>query len=277
MNGKDNDNYIYRIEIPETVTFAFSTVLMGMLRISAVSYLNTYPFVYGLKESGILKDFSLSLDVPSLCAEKLATGRADVALVPAGALPAIGTYHILAPYCIGAVGEVKTVLLLSQVPLGRIREVHLDFDSRTSVELVRVLAKHHWNIIPRWTRLQAGDAEGMKGFESLVAIGDKTFEIRDQYRYSWDLAKEWHDMTGLPFVFALWVSTREIPAEMAGELSNALGFGVSHRRESLEYFRDRLPAGIDCLEYLEKNISFELDDNKLKGLNLFLDYLAMRP
>lgn len=250
---------------------------MELLKISAVSYLNTYPFVYGLRESGILKDFILDLDVPSVCAAKLAGGMADIALVPAGALPQFKDYYIQIPYCIGAVGEVKTVLLLSRVPLDGIREVHLDFDSRTSVELVKVLAMHHWKITPRWTGLNAGEAENAKGLESLVAIGDKTFKLRRNYPFVYDLAKEWIDFTGLPFVFALWVSARELPAALAKDVSDALAFGVSHIRESLDYFRDQLPAGIDCLEYLEKNISFELDADKRRGLELFLNYLGNRP
>jgi chorismate dehydratase len=250
---------------------------LELLKISAVSYLNTYPFVYGLRESGILKDFILDLDVPSVCAAKLAGGMADIALVPAGALTDIGDYHILSPYCIGAVGEVKTVLLLSRVPLDGIREVHLDFDSRTSVELVKVLARHHWKINPRWTGLNAGEAEGVKGYESLVAIGDKTFGLRNNYPFVYDLAKEWIDFTGLPFVFALWVSAGELPDNIANDFSDSLAFGVSRKRDCLQYFRDRLPAGIDCLEYLEKNISFELDAEKRRGLELFLNYLRSGP
>jgi chorismate dehydratase len=250
---------------------------MEALRISAVSYLNTFPFVYGLKKSGILKNFSLSLDVPSVCAAKLTSGHADLALVPAGALPEIGDYHIQSPYCIGAVGEVRTVLLLSHEPLARIREVNLDYDSRTSVALVKVLARHYWKIAPRWKNLSSGEAEGMRQFESVTAIGDKTFGMREKYPYVYDLAREWHDFTRLPFVFALWISRNPLPERIGQDFAEALGYGVRRKPESIEYFREKLPPGIDCQKYLEKNISFELDADKRRGLKLFLDYLRQTP
>ncbi len=246
---------------------------MKLLRISAVSYLNTFPFVYGLQQSGLLNNFSLELDVPSVCAEKLKSGRADIALVPAGALPEIGNFNFISDYCIGAVGEVKTVLLLSKVPLEQITTVHLDFDSRTSVELVKVLAKHHWKICPEWKNLEHGQLLSLSNFESLVAIGDKTFELRNRYPYSYDLAEAWIRFTGLPFVFAVWVSRDKLPDETLAKFTGALAHGVSHKQACLEYFIEKLPACDDCLSYLENNISYEFDHKKKAGLNLFLKYL----
>jgi chorismate dehydratase len=111
------------------------------------------------------------------------------------------------------------------------------------------------------------------GPEAIVAIGDKTFELVKKYPYCYDLAGEWIKFTSLPFVFAAWVSNKSIPEDLRRALNNALEFGVNHIKETLEYFRDRLPADEDCQSYLEKNISFFLDDEKKKGLNLFLDYL----
>ena len=246
---------------------------MDLLRISAVSYLNTFPFVYGLNESGILKNFSLSLDVPSQCAEKLRKGEVDIALVPVGALHEIDRFHYITDYCIGAVNEVKTVLLLSKVPMECISKIHLDFDSRTSVELVKVLAKHAWKILPAWEKLKPGQADSQQDIESLVAIGDKTFAIRGGYPYVYDLASEWIRFTGLPFVLAAWVSRSVIAEETLRQFNAAISFGISHKRECIEYFRERLPAYDDCLGYLEHNISFEFDEKKKEGLKLFLEYL----
>jgi len=246
---------------------------MDTLRISAVSYLNTYPFVYGIKKSGILSDFSLSLDVPSLCAEKLKSGLADIALVPVGALPEISQFYYISDFCIGAVGKVKTVLLLSKVPLDRITKIYLDHDSRTSVELVKVLASHYWHIAPRWVNLKEGRAAADHEMESLVAIGDKTFDIRHKYPYVYDLGEAWISFSGLPFVFAAWISLNKLPDNVILEFNHALAFGVSHRRDCIDYFRDKLPAYDDCLGYLERNISYEFDERKKQGLELFLSYL----
>jgi len=253
------------------------TWLMEPIRISAVSYLNTFPFVYGLKESGSAFNFALTLAVPSQCALHLQRGDAEVALVPAGALPGLPDYSQAADLCIGATGEVKTVLLLSKVPMEKIRKVHLDMDSRTSVELVRILARHCWKIAPAWEPLTGTIGDG-SSFESLVAIGDKTFQLRPQFPYIYDLAGEWNRFSGLPMVFAVWISRRPLPEEVRSRLNEALAWGVSHRKECIRYFHDRLPCSPEeCLRYLETNISYELDEKKRKGLDLFLHYLSTNP
>ena len=245
---------------------------MELLKISAVSYLNTFPFVYGIMESGILQNFSLELDVPSICAEKLKNGTVHLALVPVGALREIGQFHYISDFCIGAVGEVKTVLLLSKVPLDQITRIYLDFDSRTSVELVKVLAQHYWHIGPRWEKLKPGQAASPDDIESLVAIGDKTFRLRQDFEYIYDLAGEWINFTKLPFVFATWVSREKLPDDVLDQFSRAIAFGVGHKRECLEYFKDKLPVHDDCLSYLENNISYDFDDKKKEGLRKFLSF-----
>jgi chorismate dehydratase len=246
---------------------------MEKLAISAVSYLNTFPFVYGINRSGLIKDYRLELDVPSRCAEKLKNGLVDVALIPVGALHDLPSYSFVTDFCIGAVSTVKTVLLLSHKPLNEILEIGLDSDSRTSVQLVKVLARHYWKISPEWKNLKPGQASADPGMEAIVAIGDKTFNLVKKYPYCYDLADEWIRMTSLPFVFAAWVTTRPLPESQQSELNRALEYGVQHIRETLEFFKDRLPEGEDCQSYLEKNISFSFDQPKREGLDLFLSYL----
>jgi len=247
---------------------------MNSLKISAVSYLNTIPFVYGILKSGLLENYRLDLDVPSVCAEKLKNGEVDVALVPVGAISDFENPEIISEYCIGAVGKVRTVLLLSQKPLDQIDEIHLDYDSRTSVKLVKVLAEKFWNIKPTWKNLDPGQSDHGDQLGSLVAIGDKTFELADNYKYVYDLAEEWSRFTGLPFVFAVWLSKKQLPAIFRDQLNAALSFGLKHKAESLVYFRDKLPPYDDCLSYLENNISFQFDEKKKKGMELFLRYIT---
>jgi chorismate dehydratase len=245
------------------------------LKISAVSYLNAIPFVYGILKSGHLENFRLDLDVPSVCAEKLKKGEVDVALVPVGAIPDFTDPFIVSEYCIGAVGRVKTVLLLSQKPLEQIDSIYLDFDSRTSVQLVKILAKHFWKTNPRWKNLNPGQSDHPAQMESLVAIGDKTFALTKQYKYVYDLSGEWFRFTGLPFVFALWLSKKKLPVIFKDQLNEALSYGLKHKAESIEYFKDKLPS-CDCLSYLEDNISFLFDEEKKKGMELFLNYISQR-
>lgn len=250
---------------------------METLRISAVSYLNTFPFVYGIQSSSHRNHFMLHLDVPSLCAERMKNGEADVALVPAGAMADLGEFNLLPDFCIGAVKEVKTVLLLSQQPLTQIRSIGLDFDSRTSVELVKILARHHWHIDPEYKKLKPGEAAAADTSETLVAIGDKTFTLRGQYRYVYDLATEWINFTGLPFVFAVWVTRPSLNTESLLPLTDALRYGVSNIPMCLDYFKDRLPEGVDSRSYLEENISYILDEQKQQGLRTFLQFLETKP
>lgn len=246
---------------------------MKTLNLSAVSYLNTYPFVYGIKQSGHLQDYNLFLEVPSMCAERLKSGEADIALVPVGALPDFKNYHIVSDYCIGAVRQVVSVLLLSHKPMEKIKKIYLDFDSRTSARLVQVLAQSYWKITPSFERLQPGQAEDATEREAIVAIGDKTFAMRDLYPYSYDLAGEWISFTGMPFVFAVWVSLKPVPEEVLTQLNNALKFGVQNIEGTLDFFSTRLPKNADCRQYLSENISYPLDKAKKEGLNLFLSYL----
>ncbi|TRZ74536.1 MAG: radical SAM protein [Bacteroidetes bacterium] len=246
---------------------------MKPLNISAVSYLNTFPFVYGIQRSGYLRDYQLYLEVPSMCAERLRSGEADIALVPAGALPDFPDYHIVSDYCLGAVKNVITVLLLSNKPLEKIKKVYLDFDSRTSVRLTQILARSFWNIKPVFETLKPGQAEDALDREALVAIGDKTFGIRDHYRYSYDLAEEWIKFTGLPFVFAVWVATKRLPGPVLSQFNKALLFGIDNIDGVLEFYKERLPKNADCRQYLTENISYTFDKAKREGLNLFLSYL----
>jgi len=246
---------------------------MDTLRISAVSYLNTIPFVYGILESGFVDNFRLELDVPSVCSRNLLNGEVDIALVPVGAIPDFTHYHLIGDYCIGAVSKVRTVLLLSHVPMEKISKVHLDWDSRTSVQLVQVLAEKYWHIHPEWIRLQSGDAEQPGATESLVAIGDKTFDLAPKFEYIYDLAEEWIRFTSLPFVFAVWMSKEILPSEILRNFNKALEYGVSHKKETIQFFRNKIQPGIDPYDYLNNNISFGFDDDKKKGLELFLSFL----
>jgi chorismate dehydratase len=123
---------------------------MKKIRISAVKYANTYPFIWGLKESGFDKRVILETDHPADCASKLINGKADIGLIPVAALPLIKNYHIISNYCIGANGKVRTVMLLSNCPFGDVEAINLDYRSKSSVNLTKVLAKNMWGKKFRW-------------------------------------------------------------------------------------------------------------------------------
>jgi len=244
-----------------------------MLRISAVSYLNSLPFVYGIKNSGFLKNIELSLDVPSVCADKLISGRADIGLVPVAAIPLIKNAQIVSDFCIGADGRVQSVLLISRKPLAEIQKVHLDLESRTSVGLAKVLATEYWKINPEWEPLTANI--DFDNIEAAVLIGDKTFSLPKGFTYIYDLAAEWKSFTGLPFVFACWVSNREISSKQEQELNKALAYGVAHTEQAADVKHGIAINRNELLNYLRFSVSYNFDESKRIALKLFLDKLSI--
>jgi chorismate dehydratase len=248
---------------------------MGKIRISAVKYANTYPFIYGLKESGFEKKVDLETDHPSECAAKLIDNRADVGLIPVGALPLLKEYHIISVYCIGANGNVRTVLLLSNSPFEEISTVYLDYRSRSSVNLVKVLAANSWKRNFSWMNTVKGfDFEGIKPHEAVVLIGDQCFEFEKSFRHKVDLAGAWKDFTGLPFVFACWTSNKELDPEFIDDFNKALSPGVNNIDAVVEKFgkTGKIRDG-DLRKYLTENIDYEFTEDKKKALGLFLEYM----
>ena len=124
-----------------------------MIKITAVSYLNTLPFIYGLKHSRLIDTIDLDLDYPAACAKKLINGDVDLALVPVVVIPSLKEAHIISDYCIGANGSVDTVCLYSDVPIDRIVNIFLDYQSQTSVALLKILLKEYWKLAPDFKNL----------------------------------------------------------------------------------------------------------------------------
>ena len=117
-----------------------------MLKVTAVNYLNTKPLLYGLVKSGMTKKIDLQLDIPSECARKLEAGEVDFGLVPAAVIPSLSSPYIISDYCIGTIGTVATVCIYSDVPLEKVEKIYLDFHSRTSVQLTKILIKNYWKL-----------------------------------------------------------------------------------------------------------------------------------
>lgn len=296
------------------------------VRITAVSYLNTLPFIYGIEQRVALSSaaaghvmpslpeaerlpvgegIALTLRVPALCASDAIAGDTDIALIPVAAIPLIPGFsvhsttsaagnssvgrtqdfipQIITDYCIGAEGAVDTVVLLSDTPLADIRRVYLDSHSRTSVQLVRVLAREYWHISPLWVDFAdcasafatvPGRSKGLEYGEAMVAIGDKVFALTAAHEYAWryDLAQEWYDFTGgLPFVFAAWVACTPTGLLFAPKLNSALAYGVSHIAESIPgtLNRSRDFEFEPAYRYLTESIKFDLDDRKRMAMRLF--------
>lgn len=216
----------------------------------------------------------LSLDIPSKCAEKLLTNQVDIGLVPVAILPELPEYHILTDYCIGANQKVNSVILVSDVPLEEMEEILLDYQSKSSINLVQVLAKNYWKISPKFTPATVGFENQVNGKTAAVIIGDRTFNLSKPYQYIYDLAEEWYKFTGLPFAFACWVANKPIAPEFVEKLNQALAFGVTHIQESIGLANNNGITFDQLQNYLTNDISYELNDDKRKSIQLFLDFLA---
>lgn len=249
---------------------------MDKIRISAVKYANTYPFIYGLTESGFEKRVILETDHPADCAEKLISGRVDVGLIPVATLPLLKEYHIISDYCIGANGDVRTVMLLSNCPFEEIETIYLDYRSRSSVNLSKILAKNSWKKDFNWINTSKGfDFKNIGRNEAVVLIGDQCFEYENSFRYKIDLAREWKEFSGLPFVFACWTANKKLDDEFIEEFDNALQFGVKNIDAVVEKFgKTGTITGNVLKRYLTENIDYDFNDEKKKGLKLFLELMS---
>jgi len=249
---------------------------MNKIRISAVKYANTYPFIYGLTEKGFDRIAILETDHPADCAAKLINGIVDIGLIPVAILPLMKEYHIISNYCIGADGAVKTVLLLSNSPLNDIQTVYLDYRSRSSVMLIKVLAKNAWNKEFVWKDTTEGyDFSDIRLNEAAVLIGDQCFEYEKNFMYKTDLAFEWKKFTGLPFVFACWAANKELDIGFIGKFNEALKSGVDNIEAVVERFGSTgIIKGNILKKYLTENIDFNFNDEKKMALKLFLKLMS---
>ena len=227
--------------------------------------------MYGLKKSIVAKEIDLSLDIPSKVAAKLAFNLADVGLIPVAGLEDLDDYQIIGDYCIGSVGKVKTVVLVSEVPLGEIETVLMDYQSRSSVLLAKVLAKFYWKKSFNWENT-CNDFQNVsiKGKTAGVVIGDRVFDIENKFRYIYDLSEEWYNFTKLPFVFAVWAANKKVSETFEKAFNSALAFGIENMAEIVQMEQPNYP-NVDITNYFDQNISFELDKEKRAGMKKFLE------
>lgn len=240
------------------------------IRIGAVSYLNTRPLLFGLKRSGLMDRIELVEEYPSRIAAMLLNDEIDVGLVPVAIIPRLKEAHIVTDYCIGAEGDVASVALFSEVPVEQVTRVLLDYQSRTSVNLARVLLKEYWKLDPVLEDAKEDFRDNISGTTAGVVIGDRALEQRKISAYTYDLAAAWKAHTGLPFVFAAWVANKPLPEDFTDAFNRANGYGIKHIGEVVA----ENPYDVyDLKKYYTENISYQLDDAKRKGLDLFLTKL----
>ncbi len=230
--------------------------------------MNTRPLVYGLKLPPIDDEIELVEENPARLAELLMSKEIDVGLIPVAVIPQLDKYFIAGDYCIATETEVASVCLFSEVPLNKIKRVYLDYQSRSSVALLKWLMKEYWGIHPEI--LEATDdgyRKEIKGATAGLVIGDRAFEQRKISTFIYDLASEWKAVTGLPFVFAAWISNNPLSLEFIQKFNDANSIGLDHIDEIVSAQKFEL---FDLKKYYTLHLSYKLDERKRKGMELFL-------
>ena len=241
------------------------------VRVGAVSYLNTKPLIYGIEKGMIKEEAELLIDYPSKIAAMLFEDEIDVGLVPVAIIPEMKEHHIISDYCIGSVGKVASVCLFSEVPLDKIETILLDYQSRTSVALLKVLIKDYWKIKVVFENTFGNYQSKISGTTAGLVIGDRALQQRKISPFIYDLGEEWEKFTGLPFVFAAWISNKKLDAGFIQKFNDANAFGLNKIDEVV----NQNPYEIfDLHHYYTDCISFEMNESKKKGLKLFLKKLV---
>jgi chorismate dehydratase len=256
---------------------------MRPLRISAISYLNTAPLMWDFEHGEAGSEFEISYTLPSACARALEAGTADIGIIPAAAYAQVPGLMVLPGVAIASRRPVRSILLVSRVPVEKIHTVALDTSSLTSVALTKILFEKWLGGDRTFTSMAPNIEEMLAQHDAGLLIGDPALQIDRSRYHTLDLAEEWIRHTGKPFVFAFWAVRQNALREAAPSQDLAAVFQQS-RDHGLE------PANLDQIArewaprlalkesdvrtYLTENIYYHLDAACLEGLQLFYRYAA---
>ena len=254
---------------------------MKRLRISAISYLNTAPLMWDFEHGDAGAAFDISYTVPSRCAAQLGEGSADIGIIPAAAYATIPDLLVLPGVAIASRRTVRSILLVSTVPLEKIRTVALDTCSLTSVALTKVLFAKWWGGGRTFTPMEPDLGQMLQQHDAGLVIGDPALKVDRSGYFTYDLAEEWARLTGNPFVFAFWAVRQAALSDASPYLDLAEVFRQSRDHglepENLEKISQEWAPRVGLSEaevkkYLTQNIHYYLDASCLEGLGLFYRY-----
>jgi len=241
------------------------------VRVGAVSYLNTKPLIYGFENGMMKENVDLLIDYPSKIAAMLLNNEIDLGLVPVAIIPEMTEHHIISDYCIGSEGEVASVCLFSEVPLYDIQTILLDYQSRTSVALLKILIREYWKINVVFKETSSDYQSKISDTTAGLIIGDRALMQRRTSPFIFDLGEQWKKFTGFPFVYAAWVSNKELDTNFIAEFNKANEYGLNNLNEIA---KENPFKYYDLRTYYKERISFDLDENKRTGMELFLIKIA---
>ncbi len=278
---------------------------MPKLRISIVEYLNTAPLVWGFTDGPLAGRYDLSFTVPSLCAEALRQGEADVAIIPAVEYARMDGMVVLPGMAVAAKDQVRSILVIAKCPVERVRRIALDSGSRSSVALVRLLCKELWRIEPEFFPAPPDPAAMLAEADAALVIGDPALRVSLKMEalmgkrpsgepcctgdpsempvpgvemlFVHDVAHEWRRLTGRPCVLAMWVGRREaVTPEVVADFLASKEYGLARIEEIADAASIKLDLPAKGLEaYLRENVDFSFDEENRAGLELFYERCAL--
>jgi chorismate dehydratase len=272
------------------------------LRISIVQYLNTAPLVRGFTHGPLRGKYGLSFTVPSQCAEALASGAVNIAIIPAIEYQRIPDLVILPNLSVASKGAVRSLLLVSTKPIHEVARIALDRSSRSTQALTRILCQKKWRIAPEFFEAAPDLPSMLKQADAALLIGDPALRVALAVEHSaqhdssavlkcagtsagvpdasqlfiYDMVSEWRALTNLPAVLAVWAAKRDaVTPEVVRDFQQSLAFGMQHLDEiSAEAAVEMgLPAD-DLRRYLNENINYGLDEENLQGLRRYFNLAA---
>lgn len=238
------------------------------IRVGAVSYLNTKPLLYGIHRHPVRERIQLVENYPAHIAQMLLDDEIDIGLIPVAVIPKLQQHFIGTDFCIGCDGAVASVCIFSEKPLEELKTIYLDYQSRTSVLLATYLLKNYWHSKAEIVYAKGEDyRQKIKDDTGGLVIGDRALEQRLQSPFIYDLGEAWKAHTGLPFVFATWVSNKALPKDFLHSFNEANALGVNNIQEVLKELNF---SSFSLEDYFTKYIDYRLDGEKRKGLAAFL-------
>jgi predicted solute-binding protein len=251
---------------------------MAPFDVCAVNYLNTVPLIWGMLR-GPQKDLvRLSFEIPSVCAEFVERGAAQIGLVPVAEIVR-QQLETVPGYGIACVGAVRSILLVSRVPLRKIRTLAADLSSRTSIQLARVILRERYGVEPDFERQPPVLDNMLASCDAALLIGDPALRVEPDSLplEAIDLGAEWFELTGLPMVFAQWAGKSPLSQMRLQQIvSGSYAFGKQHIEELVDAeFEKRKVTRELAHQYVTRNIRYEVREQELKGLEAFVSLAGL--
>lgn len=244
-------------------------------RLAASSYLNTAPLIWSFIHGSRRGTVQLFTDkAPARCAEMLAAGEVNAALVPVIEYQRLSNVVIVPNVCVGALTAVRSVVLATKLNnLKKIKRVALDDSSRTSVVLVKIIFREFLDSEPEWITSPPDFRRMLRQADAALIIGDPAMMIpRDQFRV-FDLATLWHEFTGLGFVFAMWMARGDSTGEIRTiDFAAARDEGLANVDQiAASYEPDTGLSGQEIKQYLTENIALTTNVQMAEGLGRYFE------